>query len=66
MPRWWIHGSIMESGRSDVAKWLAAHGIAAFVLKYRIAYSGADYEEAKYVATIHTATRKGCTHERAY
>ena len=34
----------------DVAKWLAAHGIAAFVLKYRIAYSGADYEEAKYVA----------------
>ena len=34
----------------DVAKWLADHGIAAFVLKYRIAYSGADYEEAKYVA----------------
>jgi acetyl esterase/lipase len=33
----------------NVAKWLAAHGIAAFVLKYRIAYSGADYEEAKYV-----------------
>ncbi|MCF0178396.1 MAG: alpha/beta hydrolase, partial [Bacteroidales bacterium] len=34
----------------NVAKWLAAHGIAAFVLKYRIAYSGADYEEAKYIA----------------
>ena len=34
----------------DVAKWLSAHGIAAFVLKYRIAYSGADYEEARYIA----------------
>ena len=34
----------------NVAKWLAAHGIAAFVLKYRTAYSGADYEEARYVA----------------
>ena len=33
----------------NVAKWMAGHGIAAFVLKYRIAYSGADYEEAKYV-----------------
>ena len=29
----------------NVARWFAAHGIAAFVLKYRIAYSGADYEE---------------------
>jgi len=34
----------------NVARWLAAHGIAAFVLKYRTAYSGGDYEEAKYVA----------------
>ena len=34
----------------NVAKWFAEHGIAAFVLKYRIAYSGGDYEEAKYVA----------------
>ena len=34
----------------NVARWFAAHGIAAFVLKYRIAYSGGDYEEAKYVA----------------
>ena len=34
----------------NVARWFAAHGIAAFVLKYRIAYSGADYEEARYVA----------------
>ena len=33
----------------NVARWFAEHGIAAFVLKYRIAYSG-DYEEAKYVA----------------
>ena len=34
----------------NVARWFAAHGIAAFVLKYRVAYSGGDYEEAKYVA----------------
>ena len=34
----------------NVARWLAAHGIAAFVLKYRTAFSGGDYEEAKYVA----------------
>ena len=27
----------------NVAKWFAAHGIAAFVLKYRIAYSGAEH-----------------------
>jgi Esterase/lipase len=33
----------------NVAKWFAAHGIAAFVLKYRIAFSGGDYEEMKYV-----------------
>ena len=34
----------------NVARWLAAHGIAAFVLKYRIEYSGGDYEEARYIA----------------
>ena len=34
----------------NVAKWLAAHGIAAFVLKYRTAFSSGDYEEARYVA----------------
>ncbi len=34
----------------QVAEWLAAHGVTAFVLKYRIAYAGATVEEATDVA----------------
>lgn len=34
----------------QVAEWLAAHGITAFVLKYRISYSGSTIEEATDVA----------------
>lgn len=34
----------------QVAEWLAAHGIAAFVLKYRISYSGETPEEVQMVA----------------
>ena len=34
----------------NVAKWLAEHGIAAFVLKYRIAYSGGTPEEVNMIA----------------
>ncbi len=42
----------------NVARWLAQHGIAAYVLKYRIAFSGANLEEATYVAE-HTYGGKG-------
>ena len=34
----------------NVAKWLAAHGIAAFVLKYRTAYSGADPKDPRSIS----------------
>jgi pimeloyl-ACP methyl ester carboxylesterase len=34
----------------NVAKWLAEHGVAAFVLKYRISYSGATREEVNLIA----------------
>jgi dienelactone hydrolase len=34
----------------NVARWLAEHGIAAFVLKYRIAYSGGIPEEVNMIA----------------
>jgi acetyl esterase/lipase len=34
----------------NVARWLAENGIAAFVLKYRIAYSGATPEEVNLIA----------------
>jgi acetyl esterase/lipase len=30
---------------TEVAEWLAAHGVAAFVLKYRVIYTGATKEE---------------------
>jgi acetyl esterase/lipase len=34
----------------NVAKWLADNGVAAFVLKYRIAYAGATPEEVNLIA----------------
>lgn len=34
----------------QVAEWLASHGIAAFVLKYRISYSGENEDELRMVA----------------
>lgn len=34
----------------QVAQWLSAHGVAAFVLKYRIAYAGETPEELNMVA----------------
>lgn len=47
--------SITSEG-TDVAKWLAAHGITAFVLKYRLARTGED--ATKEFATLMTDRQK--------
>lgn len=48
-----------ESEGTEVAKWLAARGIAAFVLKYRLIDTGATEEEFRHaLATLFASIRK--------
>jgi acetyl esterase/lipase len=44
-PGGWWHFLVIEHEGRPVAEWLAAHGVTAFVLKYRLVRTGADVQQ---------------------
>jgi len=57
-----FHFLSWESEGTEVAKWLSAHGVAAFVLKYRLVDTGPTQEDfGKVVTAMLTSAHKGAT-----